>query len=227
MRTASCSIPGWSDQPPPPQCRPSLCRHPWCRPPFMQTPLMQTPLYADTLDADPPLCRHPWCKPPFMQTPLMQTPLMQPPLYADTLDAEPPLCRHPWCRHPFMQTPWCKPPFIPWCRPPSIQTSSTPGCRPPGCRPTGCRPHLHAHPPPWSCDLWCMLGSQPLHQLTEWHTGVKTLPCPKLRLRTVKIWASVPWWRIFLLILDASTDRCRTCPNCAEDFTQINAEHRY
>ena len=29
----------------------------------------------------------------------------------------------------------------------------------------------------WSCDLWCMLGQRPPFLWTEWHTGVKTLPC--------------------------------------------------
>ena len=53
--------------------------------------------------------------------------------------------------------------------PPHMQT-------PPGCR------------PPWSCDLWCMLGSHPPpHEQNDWQTCIKTLPCPKLRLRAVII----------------------------------------
>ena len=38
---------------------------------------------------------------------------------------------------------------------------------------------------PWSCDQWCILGSQP--PWTEVHTGVKKLPCPKLHLQVVTI----------------------------------------
>ena len=46
--------------------------------------------------------------------------------------------------------------------------------------------------PPWteiplSCDLWCMRGQRPPPLWTEWHTSIKTLPCPKLRLRAVKM----------------------------------------
>ena len=81
-----------------------------------------------------------------------------------------------------MQTPWMQ---------------SSPGCRPPGCRPPWMQtpwmqtPPLDADPPsgcrsPWSCDLWCMLGSQP-SLWTEWQSGVKTLPCPKLCLRVINI----------------------------------------
>ena len=40
--------------------------------------------------------------------------------------------------------------------------------------------------PRWSCDLCCMLRSQPPCEQNDWQTGVKTLPCPKLRLRAVK-----------------------------------------
>ena len=39
---------------------------------------------------------------------------------------------------------------------------------------------------PLSYDLWYMLGSQPPCGQKEWHMPVKTLPCPKLRLRAVK-----------------------------------------
>ena len=38
---------------------------------------------------------------------------------------------------------------------------------------------------PWSCELWCMLGSAPPPWQKGWHTLVKILPCPKLRLRAV------------------------------------------
>ena len=34
-------------------------------------------------------------------------------------------------------------------------------------------------------DLWCMLGSHPHPLWTEWLTGVKALPCPKLGLKVV------------------------------------------
>ena len=44
------------------------------------------------------------------------------------------------------------------------------GCLPGGCLPRGCLPRGVCYP------LW-----------TEWQTGVKTLPCPKLRLWAVKI----------------------------------------
>ena len=54
-------------------------------------------------------------------------------------------------------------------------------------------PLLDADPPwrqtpsdvnPRSCDLWCMLGSQP-PVVNRIQTGVKTLPCPRFRLRPV------------------------------------------
>ena len=47
---------------------------------------------------------------------------------------------------------------------------------------------LDADPPYWSCDQWCMLGSQsPLW--TEWQTDkCKILPCPKLRLRVINMY---------------------------------------
>ena len=84
----------------------------------------------------------------------------------------PPGCRSPpGCRHPWMQTPWMQ---TPWMQ--TLLDADPPGCRLAKCRPPGCRP-------PWSCDLWCMLESQPLW--TEWHTSVKTLSCPKLCLRAV------------------------------------------
>ena len=38
---------------------------------------------------------------------------------------------------------------------------------------------------PWSCDLWCMLAQRPPPM--DRQTPVKTLPCPKLRLRAVTI----------------------------------------
>ena len=56
-----------------------------------------------------------------------------------------------------------------------------PGCRPPGHSPPalGCRllPPLWMQTlsSPWSCDLLCMLGSQPLHVNRQ--TPVKILPC--------------------------------------------------
>ena len=102
----------------------------------------------------------PRCRPLWMQIPLVQTPPPCRPLDADPLDANlpgyrPPDADPPGCRSPQMQTPRCRPP----------------GCWPPRCRPPGCRP-------PWSCDQWCILGSQP-------SPPVKTLPCPKFRLRAV------------------------------------------
>ena len=63
---------------------------------------------------------------------------------------------------------------------PSDRGGSPPGCEPPWNQTPGCSrplvmwPVMHAGKPttpPW----------------TEWHTGVKTLPCPKLRLRAVII----------------------------------------
>ena len=85
---------------------------------------------------------------------------------------------------------------------PTLDVDRTPWCIPPGCRP----------PPPsrpqWSCDQWCLLGSQPLSlgRQKEWHTLVKILPCSILRLRpvinskrlsrpTCFVTVAVAWWR--------------------------------
>ena len=85
-----------------------------------------------------------------------QPPGCRPPQDTDPLDADHPdadLHKH---RPPSLQTtPWMQ--TTPWKQTPA-------GCRPP----SGCKP-------PWSCDLWCMLGSQP-PMWTEWQSGVKTLP---------------------------------------------------
>ena len=43
--------------------------------------------------------------------------------------------------------------------------------------------------PPWSCDLWCMLRSQA--PPVDRQVPVKTLPCPKLRLRVVKMYLAL------------------------------------
>ena len=49
--------------------------------------------------------------------------------------------------------------------------------------PPGCRPTLQADPP------WMQTPRRQTFPLwTEWCTGVKTLPCPKLRLRAVKMY---------------------------------------
>ena len=40
-------------------------------------------------------------------------------------------------------------------------------------------------PTPLPRSAYVGVGQTPLPLWTEWHTGVKTLPCPKLRLRTV------------------------------------------
>ena len=61
---------------------------------------------------------------------------------------------------------------------------------PPGCRPAWrqtCLPReADTHPRRQNSPLW-----------TEWHTGVKTLPCPRLRLRVVKIFKIPTWGRSF------------------------------
>ena len=73
-------------------------------------------------------------------------------------------------------------------------TETLPGQRPPDRDPLdgdppGQRPHWTETPvqrppgqTPWSSDLWCMLGQRPP---VDRQTPVKTLPCPKLRLRAV------------------------------------------
>ena len=64
-----------------------------------------------------------------------------------------------------MHAPRIKPRMPPWIKPcmPPLATTHAP--------PQPCTPRNHARPPLW----------------TEWQTGVKILPCPKLRLRAVKI----------------------------------------
>ena len=66
----------------------------------------------------------------------------------------------------------------------TLSTEIPPGQGPPDRHPPGQRPPVDRDP--LSCGLWCMLGQRPPTLWTEWHTGVKTLPCPKLRLRAVK-----------------------------------------
>ena len=90
-------------------------------------------------------------------------------------------------QHSQMQTPpWMQPPPL-WCRPPSPECrpppdvdppdADPPDADPPQCRPPPGRTSMDAEPPlEADLPLW-----------TECHTGVKTLPCPKLRLRAVTI----------------------------------------
>ena len=115
-----------------------------------------------------------------------------------------------------------------WRQIPWIHTSQWkqihPGCRrqphtpPPPDRcwietpPLGGRPPtlLEANPPR-TCDLWCMVGSQPHTQthpnrgqkewhtsVKEWHRPVKILPCPKLRLQAVKIFPQTTILKLFV-----------------------------
>ena len=85
---------------------------------------------------------------------------------------------------PRTETPLDKDP--PGQRPPWTETLRQ---RPPGQRPPGQRCPPRQRPPrdpPWSCDLWCMLGqTSPCEQ--NKNIGVKTLPCPKLHLWVVNI----------------------------------------
>ena len=97
---------------------------------------------------------------------------------------------------PQIQTPfpWMQPP-TPWMQTPSWMHTLVP---------------LHAdpvlprwrpmqNPLPWSCDLWYTLGSQySPPPRTEWQTCVKTLRCPKLRLREVKIATKSSLCELFL-----------------------------
>ena len=89
------------------------------------------------------------------------------------LDADP---LPPGYRPPWMQTP------SPGCRPSWMQTPLSNACweaNPPSQCMLGSQPHL-----PSAC--WETNSPTPCGQ-KEWHTPVKILPCPKLRLRVVKI----------------------------------------
>ena len=165
------------------------------------------PLDADPLDKPLPPLR---CSP----SPLLDaTSLIQdlPPLDADLSQMQTPFPHwmqtpstwlqtpfHPWmqtpptgCRSPFpsMQNPRMQTPLHHW-----MQTPFPSGCRPtfpPRCRPLF--PWMHIPPFPLDADLLspgCRPPLSPRCRSTlldaEWHTLVKTLPCPKLRLRTVK-----------------------------------------
>ena len=65
-----------------------------------------------------------------------------------------------------------------------LEADIPPDADPPGDRPPGCRSPLDADPHAW----W---EANPLPLCTEWHTGVKTLSCPKIRLRAVKMEAKL------------------------------------
>ena len=91
---------------------------------------------------------------------------------------------------------WCRPP-PPGCRPPS------PGCRPsppwmqipsswmqisspPGCRPSRCKPPHDLDADPLPLVMWpVMHAGKPIPPCEQKDTGVKKLPCPKLRSRAV------------------------------------------
>ena len=86
----------------------------------------------------------------------------------------PPFATHapPFAMHPPLP---CTPSLSP-CMPPGMHTPQEQPCMPPPEQP-------HTHPP----------GSNHARPLlwTEWQTGVKILPCPKLRLRAVNMKESV------------------------------------
>ena len=102
-------------------------------------------------------------------------------------DAEPPGCKPtPGCRLPLEADP-------PGCRPPWMQTP--PRGRPPGADPLDADPTLDAESPWMQSPLvmWPVMHAGKLW--TEWQTGVKTLPCPKLRLREVNRPLSLRQWK--------------------------------
>ena len=92
-------------------------------------------------------------EPPWMQTYL--------------LDADP----SPWMH----TTPWGRPPG---CRPPSWMQADPLEADPPGGRPP-----LEADPlwiqTPWSCDLWCMLGSHPLIPVDRMTNACENITLPQ------------------------------------------------
>ena len=77
----------------------------------------------------------------------------------------------------------------PWRQTPQIQIQTPLNANPLGGRPPG---HV-------TCDV-CREAT-PQSPWTEWHTGLKTLPFPKLRLRAVNIslWSNCSVWVLFVM----------------------------
>ena len=101
------------------------------------------------------------------------------PMHAPQQPYMPPKCRMPPCNHACPLATMHAPPA-------TMHASTQQPCMPPGNHACPLQPHMppcsHACPPatthtplqPWTPPLW-----------TEWQTGAKILPCPKLRLRAV------------------------------------------
>ena len=98
------------------------------------------------------------------------------------------------------QPPGCEPGEPPRCGPadpPGVGLDTPPSGQTPqlplGCGPGDLQGMLGCHPPPGYLQgmlgyhLQCMLGYPPPRGQNSWHTLLKILPCPKLRLRAVKI----------------------------------------
>ena len=107
----------------------------------------------------------------------------------------------PSSRHrdlPNPPSPGCKPHTLDADSPPPVDADPLSRCKPPS--PGRRLPSLWMQTPyPWSCDQWCILGSQPPSPplWTEWQTHVRTLLYTKLLLRAVKTawnWENLGSW---------------------------------
>ena len=163
-------------------------RSPWTETPWTETPpphVNREPLDTNPLDRDPPGQRLPWTEIPlWTETPWIQIPW-----------TETPLDRLPWTEIPlWTETPWTQTPSTETPTQRSTWTETLPEQRPPspGQRPPspGQRPSLTETPRTETTLLvmWPVTHSGTETPLwTESQTGVKTLPCPKLRLQAIEI----------------------------------------